>query len=96
MYYHGTSSSLNITHKLLPPSETCKIQERGRQKNLNRVFFTKDVGSAQIYAGRACNVFGGKPVVYRVIPMGPVEVINEIPGSSVYCAEWGFCELASC
>ena len=53
MYYHGTSTELLIEHKLLPPDITGKIQEVGRKKNTNKVFFTKDKNSAKIYAGRS-------------------------------------------
>jgi hypothetical protein len=77
---------------LLPPTETGVIQESGRKKNLNKVFFTTDIRSAKIYAGRSVSRFGGKPVIYRVIPMSKTEVINELHGSSVYCCDWGFIE----
>lgn len=92
IYYHGTSSQLELGIRLLPPDVTGKIQEVGRKKNLNMVFFTTDAGSARTYAGRACAKFGGSPVVYRVIPMAPVECLNSTPGSTVYFCEWAFIE----
>ena len=80
---------------LLPPSATGTLSEQGRKKNLDRVFFTSDLGSAKVYAGRACRVFGGHPVIYRVIPMGEVECLNSTQGTTVFHAEWAFVEELS-
>jgi len=85
-FYHGTSSALEVGDVLLPPNETGQIQELGRKKNLDRVFFTTDKGSARIYAGRAVNRFGGTPVVLEVMPLGPVVCLSDRPGTSVYHA----------
>ena len=87
-FFHGTSDVLGLQpgHKLQPPSETGKIQERGRKKALDRVFLTADPGSARIYAGRAAAVFGGKPVVYRVKPSDDLIAHHTRPGTSVYSA----------
>ena len=94
MYFHGSTDAVlkDGEYVLLPPSVTGVIQEEGRKKNLDKVFFTADYGLAKIYAGRARQRFGGNPVVYRVIPMGKVETIDERPGASVYMAEWAFIE----
>ena len=92
MYYHGTSDALGIGHKLLPPSTTGRLQEAGRLKNLDAVFFSRDLGSARVYAGRACRRFGGRPVIYRVMPMGEVVEMNSTPGTTVYLAPWAFVE----
>lgn len=73
---------------LMPPNVTGVIQERGRKKNLDKVFFTKDLGTAKIYAGRSKNVNGGNPKIYRVIPMGEVTKINDL----TYMADWAFIE----
>lgn len=73
---------------LMPPNTTGIIQERGRKKNLDKVFFTKDLGTAKIYAGRSKNVNGGIPKIYRVIPMGEVTKINDL----TYMADWAFIE----
>jgi len=85
-FYHGTSSALGLQPgmKLLPPDQTDKISEKGRKKNLNKVFFTKDLGSAKIYAGRAIHQFGGEPVVFAIEPEGEVEQINATPGTTVF------------
>ena len=93
-YYHGSSDSVLDPHgfRLLPPNMTGKIQEKGRKKNLDRIFVTTDPKSAQIYAGRAVRRFGGKPLVVRAIPMGDVEPVNTRPGTSVYRAAGGFYE----
>ena len=82
-YYHGTSRKLKGF--ITPPMEHgLEIQERGRKKNLDKVFITKDLGSAKIYAGRAKNVLGGKPVVYIVDPIGKLTTINVATGTSVF------------
>ena len=93
-YYHGSSDAVLDPHgfRLLPPSMTGKTQEHGRKKNLDRVFFTKDIKSANIYAGRASRRFGGKPIVVRAIPMGDVESLNTDTGSSVHHAAGAFYE----
>src|SRR4051812_35330329 len=71
VFYHGSSDAvLNADEfKLYPPEVSGKIQEKGRKKNLDRIFLTTDFGSAKVYAGRAVQRFGGSPVIYRVIPM---------------------------
>tara|TARA_R110000744_G_scaffold9052_9_gene29498 strand:+ start:525 stop:836 length:312 start_codon:yes stop_codon:yes gene_type:complete len=85
-YYHGTSRKLS--GYITPPVEHgLEIQERGRKKNLDKVFITKDIGSAKIYAGRAKNVFGGKPVIYIVEPQGKIETINDTKGTTVYAVD---------
>lgn len=77
---------------LLPPETTATISEKGRKKNLDRIFFTEDIGLAKIYAGRASRSIGGKPIIYRVI--SPVDMVNmcDADGASVYHAKWAFCE----
>lgn len=73
---------------LLPPAKTSKISEKGRKKNLDLVFFTKDPKSALIYAGRAVHSLGGSAAVYLVQPQGPITVINDKPGTTVYAAPY--------
>ena len=82
----------NIENMLCPPEETGVLSETGRKKNLDRVFFTEDIGLAKIYAGRAARSYGGEPRLYRVI--SPVDVVqmNYTKGATVYHAEWAFCE----
>lgn len=87
MFYHGTSVSLKVGDFILPPEATQVLQERGRKKNLNKVFFTADFKSAIVYAGRAGNAIGGnKRYVYSVTPVGNLECINSTPGTSVFMA----------
>ena len=92
MYYHGSSTACGIDYMLIPPEDSGFLQEEGRKKNLDKVFFTTDLGSARIYAGRAVNRFGGSPVIYRVIPMGQVTCLTDVVGSSVYYSQWAFVE----
>ena len=87
MYYHGTARKFNIGQYLLPPDDHgLEISERGRRKNLDLVFFTKDIGSAKIYAGRAKNSYGGLPRIYEVEPVGKIEIIQSTPGTTVFAA----------
>ena len=91
-FYHGSSSTANIESLLMAPDSTGVISEKGRNKNLNRVFFTKDIGLARIYAGRACRSYGGEPKLYRVICPVDVVCLDDRKGASVYHAEWAFAE----
>lgn len=86
-FYHGTSRRFDIGSVILSPVvHGLPIQEQGREKNLDKVFFTADLGSARIYAGRAVNSIGGEKIVYTVEPVGHVESLNTSPGTSVYMA----------
>ena len=91
-FFHGSSSMANITNMICPPSDTGVISESGRKKNLSRVFFTKDVGLAKIYAGRACRSYGGTPKLYRVVCPVDVVCMDDRKGASVYHAEWACVE----
>ena len=91
-YYHGSCTAAKIQHMLMPPETTCVISEQGRKKNLDRVFFTEDIGLAKIYAGRAARSVGGEPVVYRVISPVGVQCLSDGDGATVYHAQWAFCE----
>lgn len=92
-FYHGSTTAANIDHLLMPPSETNTISEKGRLKNLDRVFFTKDIGLAKIYAGRAARSYGGEPVLYKVIAPVDVVCMDDRQGASVYHAAWAFVEM---
>lgn len=81
--YHGTSSK-DISRQVLPPDTTQVISEMGRKKNLSRIFMTHDFGSAEIYAKRAANSYGGKPRILKVVPFGDVEVLNGEKGTTVF------------
>lgn len=89
-FYHGTNlPNLKPGALILPPSKTGRVSEKDRKKNLDVVFFTKDPGSANIYAGRAVNSFSqGVASVYEVEPMGPRTIVNDTPGSTVYYAPY--------
>lgn len=95
VYYHGSSSSANISHKLLPPVESGIISEKGRKKNLQKIFFTKDKGLAKIYSGRACRSYGGEPKLYRVVNPINVECLDDRAGASVFFADYAFAEEIS-
>lgn len=86
-FYHGTSTALGIDKVILPPEQTEKLSEVGRKKNLNKVFFTRDLRSAEAYAHKAVKNFGGNPVIYKVKPVGHVDVLQATPGTSVFMAD---------
>lgn len=86
-YYHGTNKEFAPGDYIMPPSETGEISEKGRKKNLDKVFFTLDKGSAKIYAGRAVQSFGsGSPNIYKVQPIGDIEWLNKQKGTTVLMA----------
>lgn len=86
-YYHGTNKDFAPGDYIMPPSETGEISEKGRKKNLDKVFFTLDKGSAKIYAGRAVQSFGsGSPNIYKVQPIGDIEWVNKQKGTTVLMA----------
>ena len=74
VYYHGTSTACGVKRILLPPNKTQKLREDFRRKNLQVVFLTARLPSAMKYAKKACEKFGGMPVIYRAIPMGAVSI----------------------
>ena len=67
-FYHGTSTALNLGHVLLPANETNVLREDFRKKLRNVVFITTSKVSAERYAKKAVQRFGGEPVVYTVKP----------------------------
>lgn len=85
--YHGTSNT-DIKKEVLPPKQTDVLSEKGRKKNLDKVFFTKSYKSAEIYAGRSYNSYGGVKRVLPVIPVGKVETLNDQPGSEVFMSDY--------
>jgi len=71
-FYHGTSTKAGITGKLVPPCQhTFGINEQGRIKHENKVFFTTHKSYALSYAKGACKRVGGEPVVYEVLSNKP-------------------------
>lgn len=89
-YFHGTS--LNGLTKLLPPSVTNKLNEVGRKKNLDKVFFTKDRNHARVYAMKAVKQFGGSEHLYRVVFPQNVNCMSEIKGATIFTADCAFLE----
>lgn len=92
VFYHGSCTATGIENMLLPPEVSNTISEKGRNKNLNRVFFTEDLGLAKIYAGRAANSIGGEPVLFRVVMPIDAVCMNDTPGATVWHCEMAFCE----
>lgn len=76
VFYHGTSTNLKINKILLPPITTSIQREGWRKKFIDKVFITNSIKSAKMYAKKACQKYGGKPIVYQVKPKGFAENIN--------------------
>lgn len=69
-FFHGTSSALHIKKWILPPAYTKIKREHWRNKDNDKVFFTNSEFSAWKFARKACEKYGGEPVVYIVKPLG--------------------------
>lgn len=70
MFYHGTTDCFDVGGYLLSPIETGNKREEWRCKHTDKVFFTSSLVSARMYAKKACNKYGGNPIVYGVLPIG--------------------------
>lgn len=68
-FYHGTSDIFKIKSMILPASQTGILREEFRTKLTEKVFITFSVKSAEYYAKKACEKYGGNPIVYEVRPM---------------------------
>lgn len=51
------------------------------------MFFTRDHGSARIYAAKAVKRFGGRPIVYIIEPFGDMVTLQAAPGTTVFMAD---------
>jgi hypothetical protein len=71
-FYHGTS--IAGLREILPPAETNNLREDFRRKFRDCVFVTPLRKSAETYARKCALKFGGKPVVYEVKPINPIEI----------------------
>lgn len=67
VFYHGTSTNVNVKDKLLPPIATDNLRETFRKKLQDKVFVTDSKVSAEKYAKKAVAHFGGEAVIYTVI-----------------------------
>ena len=81
IYYHGTTDAFNIKRVLLPPTYTKNLREDWRKKYRNMVFFTTSLLSASKFARKACDKYGGNPVIYEVRPIG--QYFNTIQGEYI-------------
>ena len=80
-FYHGTTDAFNIKNVLLPPTYTNNLREEWRKKYQNMVFFTTSLLSASKFARKACDKYGGNPVIYEVRPIG--QYFNTIHGEYI-------------
>lgn len=77
IYYHGTTNIFNIGDKILKPSiDTGILREDWRKKNLDKVYFTTSLLSAERFAYKASQKYGGCGIVYIVKPIGDVVNLN--------------------
>lgn len=84
--YHGTSN--DIRGVVRPAISTGVLSENTRKKNLDKVFFSLSEKSANIYAGRSFNRFGGDKKVFKIFPIGNVEILNENKGTEVLMTDY--------
>ncbi len=80
-FYHGTADSLQIHKILLPPIITNRKREHWRKRYNDKVFFTTSLGTAKKFAKKACEKYGGSPIVYIVRPIG--QYFNTINGEYI-------------
>lgn len=80
-FYHGTTDVFNVNKVLLPPTYTNNLREEWRKKYQNMVFFTTSLLSASKFARKACDKYGGNPVIYEVRPIG--QYFNTIRGEYI-------------
>ena len=76
-FYHGTSTALKIKRYILPSDQTGCLREEFRKKMRDRVFLTNSLVSAQKYARKAAEKYGGEPVVYEAKPVGYISQVNK-------------------
>lgn len=73
--FHGTSDVFTM-EQILPPNESGNLREEWRKKICDKVFITPSLLSAEKFARKAAQRFGGNAVVYEVRPHGQVDNIN--------------------
>ncbi len=84
VFYHGTTTALQIDQTILPATSTGMLREEWRSKMIDKVFLTNSLRSAKQYARKAATKFGGTPIVYIVNPIGdlweigPTEFVVDI------------------
>ena len=81
IFYHGTTDVFDTKGVLLPPTYTNNLREDYRKKYHNMVFFTTSLLSASKFARKACEKYGGNPVIYEVRPIG--QYFNTIHGEYI-------------
>ena len=77
IFYHGTTDLFNIWDNILkPPIDTGILREEWREKNLNKVYFTDSLLSAEKFAYKASEKYGGNSIVYKIKPIGDIIHVN--------------------
>ena len=78
IFYHGTTTAFNLMKGdiLLSAIITGNLREDWRKKHIDKVFFTNSLLSAEKFAKKAANKYGGKPIVFIVKPKPPYYHIN--------------------
>lgn len=84
IFYHGTTDLFEIEDNILKsPIDTGILREEWREKNLNKVYFTDSLLSAEKFAYKASKKYGGNSIVYKIKPIG--DVIH--PNTNEYMAD---------
>ena len=68
IFYHGTTTAFNLMKGdiLLPAIITGNLREDWRKKHIDKVFFTNSLLSAEKFAKKAANKYGGEPPYYHI------------------------------
>ena len=66
LYYHGTSDVFEFEEGIILPAYKSGIDREGKKSK--KVWVTTSLGSAERYANKAVDKFGGKPITYEVEP----------------------------
>lgn len=86
VFYHGTSTNVNVKNKLLPTIATDNLRETFRKKLQDKVFVTDSKVSAEKYAKKAVAHFGGETAIYTVKP----DYYSLIKNGTEYTTDYAF------
>lgn len=65
-YYHGTSDIFEFEEGVILPAYKTGMDREGKKSK--KVWVTTSLGSAERYATKAVDKFGGNPIIYEVEP----------------------------
>jgi len=89
--FHGTTTAhgLDIGDSIIPAGKSGNSTEQQRKKNNDIIFLSDSKKYARIYSGRARRIWGGRSVVYTVVPLN-LRLFKQQKGMNIYTADGGF------